>query len=183
MLTKAIILGKQPNSNKYSIRVPLFETAASNDIFKLNATLCCDDGVHNPFNVGDIVYIGFEYNKPGMPVILGRLSRDGLLNNNESSPLVSYSINCLEVTENTVLSKNTKIGEITYEDLYNLFQKVESVNTAVNNIMWTEGCDYKVNNVCVYNLNLYICLANHTASQSITPMSTDYWKQLLATSF
>ena len=56
MLTKAIILGKTPSSNKYIIRVPLFETSSSSDQFILEATLCCDDGVISPFNINDVVY-------------------------------------------------------------------------------------------------------------------------------
>ena len=74
MITKAIILGKESNTNKYIIRLPLLETAASQEQFKIKATLCCDDGVCNPFNLNDVVYVDFEDGLYGKPVILGKLS-------------------------------------------------------------------------------------------------------------
>lgn len=131
MITKAIILGKESNTNKYIIRLPLLETAASTDQFKIKATLCCDDGVVNPFNLNDVVYVAFEDSLYDKPVILGKLSKEGLLDN-KTTAAASYVMNDLEVLGNAQLSKTSAIGDITYKDLYTLIQKASDTQAKLD---------------------------------------------------
>lgn len=157
MLTKGIILGKEPNTNKYIVRLPLLETAASKDQFKIKATLCCDDGVLNPFNLNDVVYIGFENSEYDNPVIIGKLSKEGLLDNQKDEVKVSYRISGLEVLSHTQLSKDTMIGDISYQDLYLLIQKASSLSDKLDS-----GFNDKDIGIYINNKRLRIYLYNFT---------------------
>jgi len=125
MITKAIILGKQPGDNKYSVRIPLFETSSSPEQYVAKATACISDGVINPYSIGDVVYVGFESNEYDQAVILGKLSLTGLPNA-EQRASASYAMDSLSVANGAALPAGTSIGELTYKQL------IETLNM-VNN--------------------------------------------------
>lgn len=134
MLTKAIILGKELNSNQYTIRIPLLETSASKEVYKTKATLCADDGVLNPFNIGDVVYVSFEDDLYENPVILGKLSLEGLMNKEREPSNVSYLMNSLQVTTKAELPIDTKIGDIKYEELSKTLRRVDDLDTTLKQL-------------------------------------------------
>ena len=150
MITKAVILAKEPNTNKYTIRLPLLETAASTEPFKIDATVCCDDGVTNPFNIGDVVFVSFEDNLYDKPVILGKLSREGLLDYSERTVGASYLMKGLTVKGKTQLSDDFQLGYITYSDLFNLIQKVQNLEDKIgtkwysHNILLSNGYNFYI---------------------------------------
>lgn len=131
MFTKAIILGKEPNTNKYSVRIPLLETAASPNEYVSEAVLCAEDGVKNPYSIGDVVYVNFENDEIGKPVIVGKLSKDGLLGVEETKSNASYTMDSLTVVNDVVLSDNTTIGNIRYKDLEEALLHISSIDAVL----------------------------------------------------
>jgi hypothetical protein len=57
-----------------------------------------------------------------------------------------------------------------------LINTVKRIWTSVANA-WVSGAEYKAGNVVTYiNGHTYICILDHTASSSITPLNTTYWE-------
>lgn len=57
-----------------------------------------------------------------------------------------------------------------------LINTVKRIWTSVANA-WASGAEYKAGNVVTYiNGHTYICILDHTASSSITPLNTTYWE-------
>lgn len=73
MITKAEIQRK--NGNKYYVRIPLFEWSGEKQKFEEWATVCYMPGAFPTYKRGDIVFVSFENNDIGKPVILGKLYR------------------------------------------------------------------------------------------------------------
>ena len=72
MITKAEVQRKQGN-NKYLVRIPLFEWAGEKQEFIEPATVCYSPGAVPAYKTGDIVFVSFENNNIGKPVIIGKL--------------------------------------------------------------------------------------------------------------
>ena len=137
MITKAQILqlpkgaytdenGNLITDNKFKIYIPLFRRAGESKDSKLSAstmyaTLMYNPGSENGYKVGDIVYISFENNQMGSPVILGKL----YLNNSNDSFNPSYLVgDSLNINKTAHLPLSTKIGDISGDDLTALIQQV-----------------------------------------------------------
>lgn len=73
MVTKAIIQSIDSNSNKCTVRIPLFETAANPNPVEAKALINIAPGLFNNLQAGDIVIIAFEENKMECPIVLGKL--------------------------------------------------------------------------------------------------------------
>lgn len=117
-MTKAIILGKVANSNKYTIRVPYFESAGgSKSIFE--ATLCTNPSTKEEYKEGDVVFVAFEDGEIEKAVILGGLSLLGNLN----EPRGHVCSEALTVTGSAILPANTMIGDFALPDLQNAFDR------------------------------------------------------------
>ena len=80
MITKGIII-ETPNtrklsglsSNKYRVRIPLFESAGIASIYVADACLCYGSLADLTLKPDDVVYVAFENNELDMPVIMGKL--------------------------------------------------------------------------------------------------------------
>ena len=127
MITKAIVVQIVP-PNKFKVRVPIFDgpSGAQNSIpdeYLNDATLCTLPNVDNVINVGDIVYVAFEDNDAGRPVILGHLYMGENSTTNTKIDLNARTIKALGSNISKVeLPNNTKIGDITYSDLYDMYK-------------------------------------------------------------
>ena len=126
MIQKAVI--KNINNNIFTIRIPIFETAGSNTEYTTEARLCYEPGNLQSYNINDVVFVAFENDEINDPVIIGKL----FTGKEEVSTTFSKN-SALTVTGQTVLSENTKIGKLTYDDLYNLVQKVNLINDILSN--------------------------------------------------
>lgn len=73
MITKAVILSINGPKNRCTVRMPLFETAASDYQAKADACISIPPGLFNSISVGDVVYVAFEENELEKPVIIGKL--------------------------------------------------------------------------------------------------------------
>ncbi len=139
MITKAQILqlpkgaytdkdGKLVVDNKFKIYIPIFRRAGESKDSKLSAsimyaTLLYTPGSENGYRVGDIVYISFENNQMGNPIILGKL----FLNTTQDVPNTASIIgDNLNISGKATLPKDTKIGEVTGNEIEKLFRLVSN---------------------------------------------------------
>lgn len=159
MITKAEILqlpkGAYTNDkgdlvvdNKFKIYIPIFRRAGEPKNSKLGAsttyaTLCYNPGAENGYRVGDIVYVAFENNQIGEPVIIGKLFLNKTQDSENSTYLIGDELN---VSKKATLPLNTTIGDITGEQLAKLFRVVANLENIITN-------DYKEANELMDTLN------------------------------
>ena len=110
MTTKAIIISKISDSNKYLVRIPYFEQAnVSNNTLTnsyMEATLAYTPGIINSYKENDVVYVSFEDHTASKPIIIGKLS---LSNDKERG---YANVNTLSVSSDATLPSKTSIGNI-----------------------------------------------------------------------
>ena len=120
MLHKAIIEYVDTDSYQFKVRIPILDkkydalgSTSNSNLY--DATVCIFPGGNPEFALGDVVYVDFEDNDLGKPVIMGVLYRQG---SNSST-----SINCesLNVNVSATLPENISIGNITKERLSELY--------------------------------------------------------------
>lgn len=123
MITRAYIT-EVITSKKVRVRIPIYDRvekaglSVSNDDLSI-ATICTPPNmVYNP-QVGDVVFVGFEDNDMGKPVVVGYLlsasQRSDLETTETSAPEVDALF--LSVSKNATLPYNTNIGSVTPEDI------------------------------------------------------------------
>ena len=118
MITKAIIEGIDKLDSgviKYVVRIPIFNgkdgapgATPGNELKSAIASTV--PGIKGTLNVGDAVFVGFEENDYGKPVILGNLIG--------SDSFVNINASAIAVKDSAILPDNTKIGSIDYNMLY-----------------------------------------------------------------
>lgn len=119
MITKGIVEQIVDNYT-YKVRLPLYDGITSAPTFTstddLNiATVNCPPNCRYNLHIGDIVFVGFEDNDMGKPIILGFLYSDKSM-----STSCDLTLNSLIVKVNTKLSDDTSIGEVSSQDIRNL---------------------------------------------------------------
>lgn len=120
IVTKAYVT-KVPDtdSNMFRVRVPLMEDNTETES-EFEAILSIPSGVYKGIEVGDCVIVTFEDDKYDMAIILGKLFTD------VPESTQAYGLfNQLEVTGSVVLPEDTKIGNYTPQDIFNLYQGVD----------------------------------------------------------
>lgn len=123
MITKGIIEEKI-DEYSYRVRLPIFDGIKSSANGKPNsslriATLCTMPFIKNSIVVGNIVFVGFEDNDMGKPIILGTLAcskNDNMINKSilSTSGVITDE---LQVKDSATLPKSTMVGEVTYSSL------------------------------------------------------------------
>jgi len=73
MVTKGIIKSIDFNGNTCTVRLPLFETAATAEPIVTTAIFSNTPGAYNGYKEEDVVLVAFEDNKVESPVIIGKL--------------------------------------------------------------------------------------------------------------
>lgn len=145
MITKAEILqlpkgaytnekGELVVDNKFKIYVPIFCRAGESKdnplgLSTMYATLCYNPGAENGYRVGDVVYISFENNQVGEPVIIGKL----FLNTTQESTNTTYLIGDeLNISNNAKLPISTLIGNRSGSDIDGLFRRVDDAENRID---------------------------------------------------
>jgi len=121
MITKGIIVSRPVESNKYSVRIPYFEEAGGSQ-FIAEATLSYNPGIVNSLNEGDVVFVAFEDHYKDKPTIVGKL----FLTNDSSNEVGYANVQSLNVSDSATLPSNTKLGNVTAEQLSSLYMAVTS---------------------------------------------------------
>lgn len=128
MITKAIVEECIKDSNLFRVRIPIFDgvsggsTSTPNHLLPL-ATLCTLPNANNIVNVGDVVYVGFEDNDIGRPVILGHLYQQE--SKTTTCPDLQLRSIVVEDKKNAaassaVLPTKTEISDISAQDISEL---------------------------------------------------------------
>ena len=131
MITKGIV--EEIRDTYYAlVRLPIYNGVpiASNSTpdKDLNvATLCALPNTHPNLQVGDVVFVGFEDNDMGKPIILGCLYCE-----NSSNSSASITLNSLEVLVDSHLSAETEIGNTTAIDIQNLSHTSGNLQAQIN---------------------------------------------------
>lgn len=117
-LTKSYIVERV--SNKYRVRIPIYHgiegSAGSTETSNLPlATVCSLKGSTNIYTAGDIVYVFFEDNDLGKPVILG-----SLIASEKSKTNIDLDIDNLLVSGKAVLPEDTSVGVVTPAEIKTL---------------------------------------------------------------
>lgn len=120
MVTKAIILGKNVGTNKYSVRIPWLENSrGSQSVYE--ATLSTSPSISESFNVDDVVYVAFENNQLDHVVIVGRLYTLG-----NSEPRGYANLQSLNVSKSASLPENTTLGGVSAQNLIEVVRSMGS---------------------------------------------------------
>lgn len=109
MITKAIVIDRNINSNKYNVRIPYLETAGGKTT-SYEAILSTVPGISDAYAPGDVVLIGFEDHQPDKPIILGKLYVEGEERRGQ------LDVGSIKVSGTAELSKNTVIEGINVYD-------------------------------------------------------------------
>ena len=73
MLVKGLIKSINFSDNSCRVRIPVFETAASQGEVVLDAIMLIQPGMYNGYAEGDVVFIDFENDRLNQPVVIGKL--------------------------------------------------------------------------------------------------------------
>lgn len=121
MITRAIIEEKI-TPYEYRVRVPIFDRSKNASLHTKTedlsiAVASLPKGVYNNLEINDVVFVAFENNNIGSPVIIGQLYREALTKDSQN-PLLNCRV--IEVADQATLPTNTKIGAIDYSKLFYL---------------------------------------------------------------
>lgn len=121
MITTKAYVTKVPedDSNIFTVRVPLMEDNTETEA-EFEAILSHSPGIYKGIEVGDCVIVTYEDDKYDTAIILGKLFTE-VPENDQAFGL----FNQLEVTGSVILPQNTKIGNYTAQDIFNLYQGVD----------------------------------------------------------
>lgn len=112
------------NDTKIYITIPDFETPGSNYHQIIECGMCYTSGTLNSYAVGDIVWVAFEKNQLNIPIVIGKLYYKNINNSSEDFSSVALHVSDIIVDKKVDLPTDTKIGDLTYSDLINLFKEL-----------------------------------------------------------
>ena len=134
MITKGIVEEILDNY-KVKVRMPTYDaidgvkdSVATKDLSE--ATICSLPNAKNIVAKGDIVFIGFEDNDLGKPVILGHLFKQS-----GSKANIDIAARMLSSTSTTKLSADTYIGDVTPNAIKSLKGATSNIQEQINNIV------------------------------------------------
>lgn len=138
MITKGIV---EDVSNPYyvKVRMPIYDSIEGSRDSTLNkdlnyAAICSIPNTSNVVNKGDIVFIGFEDDDIGKPIIIGHLIKES-----GNSTLNNLNINMLTTNSLTKLDDNTYIGSVNPSEIKmlvglraNIQQQIDYLQEQIN---------------------------------------------------
>ena len=122
MITKGILKTIDYNENSCTVRLPLFETAASSGEVVLPAIFLTQPGSYNGYDEGDIVFVDFENNSLNNPVVIGKLYL-GAAKEKSTLRKGGLTVADLNVTSGASIPLDTKL----------VFDKASSTTVSVDN--------------------------------------------------
>ena len=174
MITKGIV--EELKGYQAKVRLPIYDglantkNATSNENLSY-ATVCVTTNLNNSLNVGDIVYVSFEDNDKGKPVILGQLYKEEM-NTLADIKLNSANINQLTVNKNASLPQNTSIGSISSKEIAALsgikdnIQNQIDINLPAINFAESERQKSETDGAITHNLDAPVVFAESERQKS-----------------
>ena len=108
MIVKGLIKTIDFTDNSCTVRLPLFETAASQGEVVLPATILIQPGMYNGYAEGDVVFVDFENDTLSRPIVIGKLYL-GAGRESEIPPHAALAVSNLKVTKSATLPIDTRI--------------------------------------------------------------------------
>ena len=108
MIVKGLIKSINFSDNSCRVRLPVFETAASQGEVVVTAIMSIQPGLYNGYNEGDVVFVDFENNRLNQPVVVGKLYL-GSAKETTAKASGSLSVSNLKVSSNATLPIDTKL--------------------------------------------------------------------------
>lgn len=137
MITKAIVEEVKDDGFTIKVRIPIIDAvegaknSTSSDLLS-EAPICTISNVYNTVNKGDIVFVGFEDNDIGKPIVLGSLSLNKIkVDNSTKADIVARS---LDVLGRVTLPENTTIGRITKKEIACLAGVKSGIQFQIDNL-------------------------------------------------
>ena len=175
MITKGIV-EEIINIYQAKVRLPVYDGFAdtknatpSNEL--TIASICNIPNIYNTIAVGDIVYVAFEDNDLGNPVILGQLYKEEM-NTLADIKLNSANINQLTVNKNASLPQNTSIGSISSKEIAALsgikdnIQNQIDINLPAINFAESERQKSETDGAVTHNLDAPVVFAESERQKS-----------------
>ncbi len=134
MVTKAVISSINRQANRCIVRMPLFETAANPSPVEAEALVSITPGLFNNLFVGDVVFVAFEENALEKPIIIGKLFR-GVLNENDTKGGAGV-LDTLKVRSSAVIPSSTLFEYPTA--IHSDYQNLETPKKIADYIKWLE---------------------------------------------
>ena len=148
MITKGIV---QEKIDEYTIRVrlPIYDGTEKSQQGTPNsslslATICSLPNSSSFVDVGDIVFVAFEDDDMGKPVIIGHLFKEAVTNTK-----INLELNSLTTHSNTKLYKDTWIGNVNPIEISYLEGVNNPIQTQINYIL--ERIENLENNTTIQN--------------------------------
>lgn len=134
---KAFIESIENNGYLYRVRIPVYHkiqnTPGATPFESLPlAPVCTMPGIKPFYQLGDVVWVDFENNEIGNPVIIGLLHRE-----QETESTIDINCNNLTANAETRLSSNTTVGETSksLETLTQLSKYTDETNNCLDILM------------------------------------------------
>lgn len=132
MITKGIV--EEINNYSVKVRMPTYDAIegakeATENKDLSYATICTLPNASNLVNKGDIVFVGFEDNDLGKPIILGHLFKQ-----NKSDTYIDLDLRKLNVWSSTSLTKDTSIGDVKSTEIAYLKGLKSNIQEQINNL-------------------------------------------------
>lgn len=137
MITKGKIIEVVDNYS-YRVRIPIFDSIENALDFTADSDLaiavsCSSPASKNFYSVGDIVFVSFEDNDYGRPIILGHLNYEGNITKQDID-LQAVTINSLSVLDSVILPDTTVIGDIPYSKLFYIINVKKDIQEQFDDI-------------------------------------------------
>ena len=134
MVTKGVIISKIEGTNKFNVRVPIFENVGNSSVLDdpkspaYAAAVCYTPGMLENYLPGDIVYITFENNELDNLIIIGKLYQGEDVGN------VGFAkIDKLEVGSDTELNGNVRVNGVMLSTLNDHNQAISNIQNFIKN--------------------------------------------------
>lgn len=138
MLLKGIVQ-QNPNNQfgvyttsdtKIYVIFPDFMSPGSSDAQVVECRICYSSGSINLYSAGDIVWVAFEKNQLNIPIIIGKLYYINEYGNSEELNNTFFQAQAIDIKNKAVLPKDTKIGDLSYEDLTKLIKDIQALENS-----------------------------------------------------
>ena len=137
MITKAIVEEVKDDGFTIKVRIPIIDAiegaknATTSDLLS-EAPICTISNVYNTVNKGDIVFVGFEDNDIGKPIVLGSLSLNkARATDSTKADIIARS---LQVTSMVTLPDSTTIGRVTDKEIACLAGVKSGIQSQIDNL-------------------------------------------------
>lgn len=129
-LPNTLNLTNESDQFKYTVSIPAFK-AAGDEAVEIEANVSSGAGYISKYNLGEVVYIGFENNDYNHPVILGSMYNKASYEQSISNPSSSNLLDSIQVNNKAILPVDTQIGDMSASYIK---ENIDKLNLSIENV-------------------------------------------------